>query len=342
MCRSVKASAALCYTVHVLSALPRPQFLVSLLLPLGLPLLGGACDSSKKAAPATSASAAPRASASSKVAVAPVAEGLPKAPADIESVVNPKQEQPYSGPTGTVAGTVVIAGGQAPPNENADEIPPECLQARETYRELFREGMVRSLADVFVAVTGYSGYVPAKEDVRLIKARGCAFETRTVGVTYGQAIDVQSKDMKAYVPGLLGSRSTAQMVATPGGKPVRMYPSKAGRYVLVDSMRTFAQADVLVVAYATFDVTGMDGKFEIEDVPVGKVRVDALLPSLMLTSQEEVEVEEGKTTEVEFTLEFDESKWKKAGKKSWAVDTKAAAAPGKPRQQAPAPAKSAP
>jgi hypothetical protein len=271
------------------------------------PWLLGGCEKSDSSETAASASASSSA-APSLSAVAPVAEGLARTPAEIEKVVNPKREPAYAGPTGTVSGSVVIAGDQAPPMASVKEIPADCLAAREAYRDLFREGMLRSAADVFVAVTGYSGYVPARQDTRLVKAKGCAFETRTVGLTFGQALEVVSKDARPYVPELLGARTTAQMVATPGGSPVKLYPTETGRYVLVDSMRIFAKADVLVVAYSTFDVTGMDGKFEIKGVPVGKAKLDALLPGAMLSTHEEITVEAGKTVNVDLELAFDKAR----------------------------------
>jgi hypothetical protein len=163
-----------------------------------LPALTAGCDKSEGSAPAASASQASSAEPALS-AVAPVAEGLARPPREIEKVVNPKREQPYSGPSGTVAGTVVIKGDEAPANEQLKEIPEECLSARERYRQLFREGMLRSAPDVFVAVTGYSGYVPAKEDAVLVTGKGCAFDTRTVGMTFGQALEVASKDSRAYV-----------------------------------------------------------------------------------------------------------------------------------------------
>jgi hypothetical protein len=166
---------------------------------------------------------------------------------------------------------------------------------------------MRSAADVFVAVTGYEGYLPATKDVEAVAAAGCAFDTRTVGLTFGQALDIASKDRRPYVPELLGARLTAQLVATPGGDPVRLYPQRPGRYLLVDSMRTFAAAEVLVVAYRTFDVTGLDGKFEIKDIPVGKVKLNALLPAAMLTTEREITIEAGKTTTVDLELKFDKT-----------------------------------
>ena len=142
------------------------------------------------------------------------------APAVVERAVNPKREPAYAGPIGSVAGSVSIVGDESPVDPERTSIPADCLAARETYKHVFREGIMRSVADVFVAVTGYKGYLPAREDVKTVNASGCAFDTRTVGLTFGQALDIVSKDRRPYVPELLGSRATAQLVATPGGEPV--------------------------------------------------------------------------------------------------------------------------
>lgn len=255
-----------------------------------------------------SASAAPRGSSAAPIAKVP--EGLPIPPRGVESVVNPKRQPAYKGPMGTVEGSVVLVGDETPDKPKwLEPIPAECLAAREMYGKLIREGMMRSVADVFVAVTGYEGYVPAAKDEKLLEAKGCAFGTRTVGLTFGQALDIASKDMRAYVPELVGARTTAQLVATPGGQPIRLYPQRPGRFMLVDSMRIFAKADVLVVAYSTFDVTGLDGKFRIENVPAGKVKLNALLPAAMLTTEREITVQAGKTLTVELELEFDQKKY---------------------------------
>ena len=46
------------------------------------------------------------------------------------------------------------------------------------------------VADVLVAVTGYSGYLPEKEPHQTVPVRGCAYDTRTIALTFGQTIDV--------------------------------------------------------------------------------------------------------------------------------------------------------
>jgi hypothetical protein len=76
-------------------------------------------------------------------------------------------------------------------------------------------------------------------------------------------------------------------------------------------MRLYNVAEVLVVPYATFDVTGFDGVFEIRGVPVGNARIDALLPQTATAVGKDIEVREGQVTEVRLELPFDASRLEK-------------------------------
>lgn len=270
---------------------------------LGLALLGAACD--KKVQPPSPASSSGSASSSFKPA-APVASGLPAPVEEVSRTVNPQNLPPYAGPTGNVRGVVTASGDQAPPTpEHLAKIKGACPEAREAYAHLFREGMLRNLADVLVAVTGYSGYLPAKEPKQTVAARGCAFSTRTVALTFGQALDVVSKDSEAYVPTLLGSKMTAQLLALPGGAPSTLYPPAPGHYLLSDSIKVFMVADVFVVSYPTHDVTGLDGRYEIDGIPVGKARISALLPSTRAVVEKDIDIKAGETLELPLSLNFD-------------------------------------
>jgi hypothetical protein len=246
-------------------------------------------------------------SASAPTLPAPVASGLPDAE-HVSSVVNPEGVAAYAGPTGTVLGRVLVTGDEAPELPDViKQIPPGCVAARETYGRLFRVGPERGLADTLVAVTGYKGYVPEREAAQRLEAKGCSFGTRTVVLTYGQRIEVVSKDAEAYVPELLGEPGQPQLVATPGGSGIStLYPTKVGRYVLIDNLRLFMTSEVLVLKYPTHAVTGLDGRFAIPDVPVGPVVVSALHPTVGPTSGRSVVVEAGKPTEeITFEIEFD-------------------------------------
>jgi hypothetical protein len=302
--------------------------------------------------PASASSASPAASAAASMGSAapvtlpaPVASGLPD-PKGVSDVVNPRGEPAYAGPAGTVRGRVVVKGDPAPalPGVLA-KIPRTCgAAARDGYGKLFREGPGRALADVLVAVTGFKGYVPELESVRRVVAKDCFYGTRTLALTYGQSIEVASGDQQTYIPELLGEKGQPQIVATPGGGTVApVYPTRAGRYVLVDNLNLFMMAEVLVLKYATHAVTGLDGRFEIRGVPVGEVSVNALLPAVGLGGERSVKVEADKPTdEIVFELNFDKAQFEKAvdggaPAASAAASPSASARPsGKPRTAAPA------
>jgi hypothetical protein len=243
-----------------------------------------------------------------------VASGLPDAKG-VSDAVNPNAEAAYAGPTGTVRGRVIIKGDPPLPEpQMLAKIPQTCgAAARDAYGKLYREGPGRSLADVLVAVTGYKGYVPERESVQRIVAKDCFYGTRTIALTYGQSIEVASGDKQPYIPELLGEKGQPQTVATPGGMAATVYPTRTGRYVLIDNLKLFMQAEVLVLKYATHAVTGLDGRFEIPGVPVGEVNVNALLPVASISTGRRVKVEADKPTEdLVFELTFDKAAYLKA------------------------------
>lgn len=281
----------------------------------------------RRASRNTSASAS--AAASGPALPAPVASGLPVSEV-VSSVVNPKGEPAYSGPRGTVSGRIVATGDEPPVLPDVlKTIPESCGKGREAYGKLFREGPGRALADVLVAVTGYSGYVPERESVVYAKAEDCFWGTRTFALTFGQRIDIVSGDGEAYIPELVGERGQPQIIATPGGKTAsHLYPTRPGRYQVVDNLKLFMVAEVLVLKYSTHAVTGLDGRFEIRDVPAGTVTLSALLPQTQASVSKPVTVEAGRTTdEIVIELPFDAAAYEQ---QRTAADAGAPAATGAP------------
>jgi hypothetical protein len=226
----------------------------------------------------------------------PFALGVPYPAASVAAVINPKGEPPYTGPTGTLRGTIRVKGDPAPDMKLS--FPSQCAEAAATYGKAFRVGQDGTVADVLVAVTNYTGFVPAKEEAKKMIVRGCAFSTRTLSVTFGQRIEISNTDQtESYMPYLEGTRAAAILVAVPGGDAVRLYPHAQGRYLIRDQLpKPFMSTEVFVLAYSTHDVTGLDGQYEIKGIPVGKARVNALLPAIGKTIGQEVEIKPGDTT----------------------------------------------
>ncbi len=265
----------------------------------------GGCDK-RDAAPST-----PSATPNTSVAAAassgpPVVNAIPAKDDKVRLVVNPRGRAPYSGPVGTIRGTVTAVGDQAPILDDVSQkIPDKCKGARLVYGRRFREGMLRSLADVLVAVTGYDGFVPAKSEAVRAVSKDCAWDSRTYVLTYGQRIDVVNEGPESHLPRLVGDPLKAVMVAIPKGDPVKIYPSKPGRFALVDQMSNYMSAEVFVLKYPTAAVTGLDGKFEITGIPVGEVKVNAMLPSTNQVAEKTVKIEAGKTVDVNLEIRFD-------------------------------------
>ena len=278
---------------------------------LGLAMSVGGCKTDSN----PSKSSAPALSKNTKITLPAVGRSakpeptVSAAPVPVERVkaaVNPSNSPPYEGPTGAVEGTVRMAGDEPP--EVPLRLPPSCTGAKRTYGRLFREGAKRAAADVLVAVTGYDGYVPEKDEAVKLTISDCAYSVRTVAMTFGQRLEVRNLDDKnSFIPVLQGARYTAFMVAVPKGDPVKLYPHRVGQYDLVDNMnRRWMSADVFALKYATHDVTGFDGRYRIEGIPVGEVKVHAMQPQVNLTAHEKVTVKEGETVKVDFVLTFDE------------------------------------
>lgn len=230
----------------------------------------------------------------------------PVTQAEIDKIVNPKGLSPYAGPTGTVRGVVRVEGDPAVADaEVLTKIAPDCKAAQAMFEKTPREGAGRALADALVAVTGYEGVVLQKEPAHLVRGIGCAWDTRTIAMTFGQMLRITAADNRPYVPDLMGQLMPAQLFAMPGAEPVSLPPRKPGRFRLVDAMRIYSLADVFVLPYPTVDVTDLDGTFEITGIPVGKAKVSALLPATMAVAEKDVEISADQPTVVDFTLRFD-------------------------------------
>jgi hypothetical protein len=226
-------------------------------------------------------------------------------------VLNPTNLPEYNGATGVIEGTVVVTGDPAPPlmGKNFDK----CPAAAAMYSKTFREGAPlpdgsRPLADAVLGVTGYTEYVVSeKKPAELVTIANCAYDRRSVAMTFGQVLEVKNDHAgPMYAPDLENQSSPAIMMATPGGDPVRIYPKQPGRYRMIDRVgNTWLEADVFVSVTPLHTVSDVSGHYRIEGVPVGKLKIHAWHPAIDHSLEKDVEVKDGVVTTVDFSIPND-------------------------------------
>ncbi|MGA7123064.1 MAG: carboxypeptidase-like regulatory domain-containing protein [Polyangiaceae bacterium] len=253
-------------------------------------------------------SAEPEAGAAPAPPGPPNAVGLPSA--FVAAVVNPMNLKPYAGPTGSVEGMVLVRGPDAPPVPDLDV--HACPGALDTYGKLFRAGPrrpdgARPLADALVLVTGYSGYVPEKNDVqRVVIGTDCGYPSRAIALTFGQRLDIANDSTLPFAPYLEGAPQLTVMIAPPQqrGEPVKIFPVRADFFPLRDQLQKFVHVDVYVLRQPLHAVTDLQGHFRIDGVPIGKVRVSARLGGLLGEVDEDVDVRADAPQHVELLLKY--------------------------------------
>jgi hypothetical protein len=205
--------------------------------------------------------------------------------ANIDYVLNPYNLPAYSGPTGSVEGTVTIDGPAAP---SVPVDASKCAAALDTYGKLFREGTPakpggpRPLADAVVVIVGYSGfYVPEKnEAVKVTVGAGCGYPSRTIAVTYGQRLEITNQSLLLFAPLIDNISTPAVMVVPPRGtgEPVKIYPQRAGHFIMTDRLEPFVHEDLYVFRHPLHAVTDKNGHYRIDGVPVGSLKVGVAHP----------------------------------------------------------------
>jgi hypothetical protein len=277
---------------------------------IALPLL--ACSRADKGSPAgdggaaSAVSSSAAASASAKTA----STSFPVPRASVDLVLNPAGLPPYDGPTGSVEGTVYVTGPAAP---TLPVDATKCPAALDTYGKLFREGPAlpngsRPLADAVVVVVGYTGhYLPERGEAKAVTiGTNCAYPSRTVTVTYGQRVDVSNESTLLFAPIIDQDEMPAVMVAPPlqKGDPVKLYPRKAGYFTISDQMQPFVHEDLYVFRHPLHTVTGLDGHYRIDGVPVGSLKIGVHHPGAGADAESPVEIVAGVVQRVDLTVTY--------------------------------------
>jgi hypothetical protein len=240
------------------------------------------------------------------------ANASPLPAASVQAYVNRDHLPPYQGPTGSVEGTITVTGDPSPETKSRDFT--KCPQAKEAFKHLFREGAARPdgsrlLPDALVAVTGYSGaYLPEQKEARLLTIDDCVPSSRTIDMTIGQKLQVQNlmKD-KIFAPAFVQEPSMLALIAPPGEDPVNLYPHAPGVLTLFDRFGAgsgYLSAEVYVLVQPLHGVSDLKGHYRIDGIPVGDMKVNALLGVVQKEASKPVTIRPNVVETVDLQLEY--------------------------------------
>jgi hypothetical protein len=236
---------------------------------------------------------------------------LPIPSADVDALVNPSHLPAYEGPTGSVEGTVLVSGPDAPDLPEIDV--KSCPAALDTYGKLFRAGArradgLRPVADAVVVVTGYSDFfIPAKGDAeRVVIGANCGYAERTIAMTFGQRLEIANASKIAFAPVLSGAQRAAIMIAPPSlnGDAVKLYPPRPGHYMLGDEIQPFVREVVLVLRQPLHAITDRAGHYRIDGVPTRQLKVGTQLEAIGAAAQKDLDVRANVVEQVDFVLTY--------------------------------------
>ena len=201
--------------------------------------------------------------------------------------INPSGgEAAYSGPTGSVIGTTALVG-KAPAKVAIDtSMDPACgLSGGQVYSEQYVVNGGK-LANVFVYVksgpwaamqaqaTG-AGLQPVAMD-----QKGCQYVPHVIGVMHGGYVAFKNSDVTMHnihtMPAMVGNE-TIDVSQGPKGAPVNKQMLKPEMMLPVRcNNHPWMNAFINVSPTPFFQVTGVDGKFELKGLPPGDYVIGAV------------------------------------------------------------------
>ncbi|MFO0666997.1 MAG: carboxypeptidase-like regulatory domain-containing protein [Polyangiaceae bacterium] len=238
-------------------------------------------------------------------------------------LTNPDNLPTYSGPTGTIEGSVYVVG-DAQGTLDAPFGTCDTPAARAMHGPIFRDERPaelkmsptakRPLLDAVVGVTDYGKFfIPVPKEPAVLTIKDCAYDRRTVVAMLGQQIHVRNEDTPAphhyYGPQMAGLKTSTIRIVAPKTDPIVFFPEEPGRFAIVDTVdHRYMRVETFIAMNPLTSTTAALGKYRIPNVPVGKVKAHAMHPAFLNASKDKaeatVDVREGQTTTQDFVLTY--------------------------------------
>jgi plastocyanin len=176
--------------------------------------------------------------------------------------------------TGTIRGRVILAG-QAPGNAVIRMgMDPKCSALNVGKRVVQESAVVAvdgSVANVFVRLEGTFPKTAVPTGPVIIDQRACVYRPRVVGMRVGQTLQIRNSDDLLHNVHSSSAVGNSFNAGQPKAGIVYAFTPKAEEVMLPlgCDVHRWMLAYVGVVSHPYFAVSGNDGVFEIDKVPVG-------------------------------------------------------------------------
>ncbi|ACY17546.1 carboxypeptidase regulatory-like domain-containing protein [Haliangium ochraceum] len=195
---------------------------------------------------------------------------------------------PAAKATGTIVGHVLYRGTPPPRPPLARDTDPVCAKtAMRSERVVVTDGKLR---DALVRLpAGSAGTHAVPSEAVVVDQLACMYRPRVVGVMAGQSLVVRNSDPTYHnVRGTKHEHTEWNLGQPPKGPVItRERLGEPGEVVTLRcDVHPWMRGYAVVSDHPFFDVSGDDGSFRLENVPVGRYTVEAWHPELGLKKAE--------------------------------------------------------
>jgi plastocyanin len=182
---------------------------------------------------------------------------------------------PLKGPTGTLTGTVLLAGKAPAMEEQRRGADPFCAKTKQKDEEVV-ENPNHTLRNVLIHINGAPPAEPPKAALEIEQSH-CNYAPRVSGAVAGQTILIKNGDPVLHnVHTYKGASTLFNLAQVPGAPNIeRKFTDNGVLLKLKCDVHQWMTGYVWVQNNPYFAVTGADGSFEIKNVPAGKYEVEA-------------------------------------------------------------------